>query len=144
MKLTPHFTLAELTVSRTAKARGIPNDPPRPILQRLKVVAALMEQVRLTLGDGPIIITSGWRSPEVNRLVGGVSNSDHIDGWCADFIKPGMTPFEVVHKLANSGLPFDQLINEQEKGITHISFAPALRQDVLTQQGKSFVRGNVR
>jgi len=145
VNLSPNFTLAELTVSDTAKRLGISNTPTGVVLERLRLCAWMMQNVRRVLEDHPIKVTSGWRSPAVNKAVGGVSNSDHLSGWCIDFKCPGFgSPFEIVARLEQSGLAFDQLINEQEKGIVHISFAPELRNQILTQRGKSYIGGNHR
>lgn len=145
MNLSPNFTLAELTVSTTAKRLGISNDPPPHILERLKLCAWMMQNVRRILEDYPCRVTSGWRSDRVNEAVGGSKTSDHKSGWCVDFQCPGFgTPYEIVARLEQSGIAFDQLINEQEKGIVHISFAPELRNQVRTQRGASFIGGNHR
>lgn len=145
MNLSPNFTLAELTVSSTAKRLGISNTPDAATLERLKLCAWMMQNVRRILEDHAIKVTSGWRSKTVNKAVGGSPTSDHMSGWCVDFQCPGFgTPYEIVARLEQSGIAFDQLINEQEKGIVHISFAPTLRNQVLTQRGASFVGGNHR
>jgi len=145
LKLSPNFTLAELTVSTTAKRLGISNTPTGAYLERLRLCAWMMENVRRILDDYACIITSGWRSDRVNEAVGGSKTSDHKSAWCIDFKCPGFgTPYEIVARLEQSGIAFDQLINEQEKGIVHISFAPELRNQVLTQKGSSFIGGNHR
>jgi len=141
-KLSPHFTVEELTVSATAKRLGIPNVPPPATLERLRLCAWMMENVRRILDDYACEVTSGWRSQRVNKAVGGSDTSDHMSGWCVDFRSKFGTPFQIVARLEQSGIAFDQLINEQEKGIVHISFAPTLRNQVLTQVGSSFIGGN--
>lgn len=128
MQLSPHFSLAELTVTNT----GLPNVPSGVRLERLYLLADRMEKVRSILGDNPIKITSGYRSPAVNKKVGGVSNSDHMSAHVCDFQCPKFgTPYEICKELILSKLAFDQLICE--KGVwVHISFAPRMRQMVLT------------
>jgi len=128
MQLSPHFSLAELTVTNT----GLPNVPSGVRKDRLYLLADRMEKVRSILGDSPIKITSGYRSPAVNKRVGGVANSDHMSGHVCDFQAPGFgTPYEICKEIILSGLKFDQLICE--KGVwVHISFAPRMRQQVLT------------
>lgn len=130
MNLSPHFTLAELTASETAARRGIDNDPPPEVIERLKHTALGLEAVRIRLG-APIIVSSGYRSPELNVAVGGSKNSDHTRGDAADFICPGFgAPSTIVSALKDSGIQFDQLIEEFGRWV-HISFGPRMRDQVL-------------
>lgn len=130
MNLSPHFTLAELTVSETAARRGMDNDPPPEVIERLKHTALGLEAVRIRLGT-PIIVSSGYRSPELNVAVGGSKNSDHTRGDAADFICPGFgAPSTIVSVLKDSGIQFDQLIEEFGRWV-HISFGPRMRGQVL-------------
>jgi zinc D-Ala-D-Ala carboxypeptidase len=118
MKLTQHFTLAELTASSTAARLGLDNTPPQEIVPRLERTAEMLERIRSTLG-APIIVTSGYRGPAVNKAVGGVTSSDHTQGYAADIIAPGYgTPYEIARQLAPliSTLGIGQLILEGVKG----------------------------
>ena len=115
MNLTPHFTLEELTFTNHREFDNTPNVLQVNNLQRL---AEFLEEVRSLLGK-PIIIDSGFRSPEVNQAVGSTSVSQHLRGCAADFRVPSMTPAEVVKAIHGSDLPFDQLILELTW--THIS-----------------------
>lgn len=141
MKLSPHFTLAELTVSDTAKAHGIANTPTAEHLNNLRVTAHRMEAVRRILGR-PIIPTSGYRNPQVNRLVGGTPTSDHAHGWAVDF----KGTLAEARKLAERLDSFDQIILERNGTLIHISFNPRCRMECLTQRGaagSSFEKGLV-
>lgn len=113
MRLSDHFTLEELTVSETATRNALDNTPPdyvQPALQRL---ANSLEQVRSLLGNSPIIVMSGYRSPAVNARVGGAPHSWHMAGLAADFLCPGYgSPKDICKRLLAAGLPFDQLIYE--------------------------------
>ena len=130
MNLTPHFTLEELTVSDVAARRGLSNQPPEEIMPALKRTALGLESVRAVLGR-PIIVTSGYRSPAVNRLVGGQPSSQHMKGEAADFICPAFgTPGEIVAALVKSAVQYDQCILEFGRWV-HISFAPAFRRQAL-------------
>lgn len=132
MQLSPHFSLAELTVSANAARLGLSNDPPPEILERLRIVAARMEEVRAALGGKPIRVTSAYRSPAVNRAAGGAKASAHMEGWAIDFQCPAFgTPIEVAVRLAKSGLTYDQLIHERGTWV-HISFDPRSRGQKLT------------
>lgn len=131
MQLTPHFHLSEFTVSQTAVRRRIDNEPPAQVIAQLADTAEKMEQVRHLLGDKPIIVTSGYRSPKVNKAVGGSRTSAHLTGHAVDFICPGYgRPIDICHKLVSSLVRFDQLI--EEGNWVHISFDPRMRGEVLT------------
>jgi hypothetical protein len=75
MQLSEHFTLDEFIASDTARSRGISNHPSPEMLERLKRTAARMELVRRTVGNKAILVTSGYRGPELNAAVGGVSTA---------------------------------------------------------------------
>lgn len=140
MNLSPHFTLAEMTISETAARRGIDNTPPPEVIERLKHTAMGLEAVRIRLG-APIIISSGYRSQELERALKGkgptwISTSDHVNGDAADFICPGFGgPGTVVSALVDAGIEFDQLIQEYTDapsgGWVHLSFATRMRHQVL-------------
>lgn len=116
--LTPHFTLAELTRSTTATHLRLNNTPSPDALRALQTTAEMLERIRATLGK-PIIVTSGYRSPTVNRAVGGVSSSDHMTGQAADFVAPAYgSPYLIASLLAPlvSTLGIEQLILEGVRG----------------------------
>ena len=118
MQLTPHFTLAELTRSSVAQARGLSNEPPPELLPRLILTAEMLERIRSTL-NAPVMVTSGYRSPQVNIAVGGATSSDHTQGHAADIVAPAYgTPYDVARTLAPlvSTLGIGQIILEGIKG----------------------------
>jgi len=118
MKLSPHFTLAELTASNKAAQLGLKNTPPSELLPPLILLAELLERIRTTLKT-PVIVTSGYRSPPVNRAVGGVTSSDHTQGHAADIVAPAYgSASDVAEALAPlvSVLGIGQLILEGVKG----------------------------
>lgn len=127
MNLSPHFTLEELTTTQ----QRMDNTPDKEALDNMtESLAPLLERVRTLLGY-PLHINSGYRSPAVNKAVGGSVKSAHMSGFAADFICPGFgTPLQIVRKIDASGLYFDQLI--QEGNWVHISADPMLRREVLT------------
>ena len=131
MKLTQHFTLAELTFSATAQRKQINNTPPPVIVQNLHLLAAGLEDVRTALGNLPLRINSGYRCPKLTRAVGGARLSAHMSGHAADFVCPDFgSPLEIVRALAKADILFDKLI--QEGTWVHISFAPEARRQLLT------------
>ena len=138
MQLTPHFSLAELTVTN----QKIDNTPSKEVIEVLRTTAFYMEKVRELLGNVAITVNSGYRSPDVNRQVGGTSNSSHTYGYAVDFTAYGHTPLTIANILSKSNLKFDQLI--YEKTWVHISFDPRMRGELLTLKGKGkYVKGIV-
>ena len=121
MRLSEHFTLAEFTASSTAAARGIQNVLPGEKLEEAKRTAQMLERIRAELSamkgtDVPILLTSGYRSAELNRAVGSGVTSDHIKAMAADWWAPSFgTPYEVAKALAPlvRGLGIGQLIYEK-------------------------------
>lgn len=100
MKLSPHFSLSELTASAKAEQLGLSNQPPPEVVPRLILLADLLERIREHLA-APMTITSGYRGAEVNRAVGGVTSSDHTRGDAADFVAPKFgTPYDIAKALA--------------------------------------------
>lgn len=131
MHLSPHFSLAEMTVSQEAARRGIDNTPPPAVIDALKKTAQGLEAVRVRLGCAPIIVSSGYRSGALNAAIGGAKYSQHMTGQAADFLCPGFgSPVEVAAALRDSGIEYDQLILEFGRWV-HISFAPNPRHMAL-------------
>ena len=138
-KLSPNFSLAQLIHSDTANQHGLSNQPLPAHLPNLKRLAARLESVQRRLGH-PLIITSAYRSPEVNRLVGGVPRSRHALGLAADIACPTFgAPIEVARALAASRIAFDQVILEYGRWV-HFGLAPAgetpRRQLLTIRSGK--------
>lgn len=115
MKLSAHFTLDEFTASETAQRRGLDNSLPPELLMTAQNTAEMMEKIRAVLGDIPITVTSGYRSPEVNRAIGSSDTSDHIKATAVDFKCPEFgTPKAIALHLANKidGMGIGQIILE--------------------------------
>src|SRR4051812_38443318 len=81
-RLTAHFALEELACTQH---REIDNRPPAEVVGTLRTTAAAMEEVRRLLGGRTISVSSGYRCPELNRLVGGARTSAHLSGHAVDF-----------------------------------------------------------
>lgn len=109
--------------------------PPPDKLANIRVAAQGMERVRALLGDKPINISSGYRSPEVNAAVGGSRTSDHMEGFSVDFRCDQFgTPYEIVERIvADESImaDVDQIIFEKARWV-HISFAPERRREIKT------------
>lgn len=86
MKLTENFTLDELIASATARVKGIDNTPdPKQIETLKRLCEEILQPIRSKLGK-PIRVTSGYRSPELNKAVRGSKTSQHLSGEAADIV----------------------------------------------------------
>lgn len=123
-----HFNLSEFFQSSAAAKNGIKNEPSSDekatIVRNINLlVDNVLDPIR-DMVHTPILITSGYRCPQVNRLVGGVDNSQHMSGCAADFHVMGFTPsmmHEVFLYIFNT-LEFDQLIYYRSKNFIHVSY----------------------
>jgi zinc D-Ala-D-Ala carboxypeptidase len=124
-KLSPHFTLHELVASQTAARKEIDEQfsPPEAIIDNLKFLAKnLLEKLRELNGNSPLFISSGYRCPRLNRAVGGVSNSQHLEGQAADIdFGSKRANKEFFNRIKQSDLDFDQLLNEFDFSWVHVS-----------------------
>ena len=138
MKLSDHFSLAEFTKSQTAERKGIDNTPTQNHIERMKILCvSVLEPIR-TEFDKPIMINSGYRSPDLCEAIGSKSTSQHAKGEAADIEIPGVDNAELA-KYIQDNLNFDQLILEcytgdPSSGWVHVSYVGlhANRKDVLT------------
>ena len=125
--VTMHFTIEELYASATAKAKCINNKPnTQQMINLIYLASYVLEPLRVAMNE-PIKIGSGFRSKELNKAVGGVSNSQHMKGQAADLcidgdLKKGRKWFNYI----KDHLPFDQLIWEKNPKTgscwVHVSF----------------------
>ena len=124
MKRIKYFSLAEFIHSATAKRLNIDNTPTFEIVDNLNRLADYLDGIREKLGK-PILVSSGYRCPVLNKAVGGVAKSQHQKGLAADLVCTDMNGLEKV--LRETG-GFDQLIKEHRKGSTsfwfHVSVCP--------------------
>lgn len=136
MKLSENFTLEELTDSLTAKKLGLSNVPNQEQIDNLSMlVKNTLQPIRNALGK-PIKVTSGYRSPDLNKSVGGTSKSQHNEGKAADIVVSGLTPYEVCQVVISLGIDFDQLICEPTW--SHVSYNKGNnRKQVLTMKKES-------
>lgn len=108
--ITKNFTYEEFTASDTAKRNGVLNHITD--FATRDNVKALAEEVLQPLRDKlqkPITISSGYRCPKLNELVGGAKNSYHTNGSAADIIVRGMVPYEVARVVLDMGLEFEEM-----------------------------------
>ena len=135
MKLSEHFTLGELTKTSYITSDG--NIPSRVAIENLKNICEnWLEDLRYSQntlygdknGDIPIIISSGYRSEEVNRMCGGAKGSNHLTGCAVDIRCYGPE-----HMIRMAGIlldiadgtkrDFDELILEQRGTTYWVHFA---------------------
>jgi hypothetical protein len=139
MQLSEHFTLEELSFSEAAARLGTDNTPAAAEIENLTRTAATLETIRALLGAMPIHVHSGYRSPQVNRAVGGVDSSAHCRGLACDFVCPAFgTPLEVARTILSSAIEYDQLIREY--GWVHVGLAQAgmrARREALTKRSSA-------
>lgn len=91
MQLTAHFTKAEFERSAIAQSLKIDNTIPEDLMPNVRVTANMLERIRFMTGK-PIIITSGFRCPRLNSIVGSFTTSDHLTGQAADIVCPMFGP----------------------------------------------------
>ena len=118
MKLTEHFSLSEFERSSTAIANGIDNTVPQRLIPPLRnLCEKVLEPLRQQFGE-PVIISSGYRCLELNRLVGGVRNSQHLTGEAADIYTEDSVKLREWYEWMKTNVPYHQLIYES-KGKQH-------------------------
>ena len=123
MRLSKNFSRAEIEHSNTAKRLGIKNEMSEKHLENMqRLITGLIQPLRDAVG--PIRISSGYRSKELNRAIGGSNRSQHSKAEALDlqFWSKGKMNNKVIYDwILNSGLEFDQMINEFDFSWIHIS-----------------------
>ena len=110
MKLTEHFSLAEMIVSPTAKKLGLSNTPTPEHIENMRYCCEkILEPVRAKFG--PVTVNSSYRAPLVNKAVGGSKTSQHVNGQAIDFEVKGVDNKTVADWIGDN-LEFDQVILE--------------------------------
>ena len=111
MNLSNNFTLNELTKSQTATRKGINNEPSTEYVENLIHLAkTILQPVREHFGK-PVMISSGYRSPELCEAIGSSAKSQHAKGEAADFEIHGVDNKELAAWIS-ANCDFDQLILE--------------------------------
>lgn len=127
-----YFTIKELCESSTAKEHKINNSPNSMIKRHLTLlVQFILDPLREKYGK-PIIVSSGYRCKELNKLLNGSKTSQHKKGLAADITTGSVSEnkklFNLIIKL---NLPFDQLINENNYKWIHVSYSSKPRKQIL-------------
>jgi len=129
-RLSPHFTLRELTKT-SVRMENVPSEAQ---VENLRRVCRWLERLRRRwnerYGDGedPIVVNSGYRSPAVNRAVGGVATSNHLTGCAADIRASGLEQLlryaVILLDISDeSGEDFDELLLERKGAVMWLHFA---------------------
>ena len=123
MKLSKNFSRAEIEHSNTAKRLGISNEMSEKHLENMqRLIDNLIQPMRDAIG--PIRVTSGYRSPSLNRAIGGSRTSQHCKAQALDiqYWSGGKMNNKIIYDwVLESGIEFDQMINEFDFSWIHIS-----------------------
>ena len=134
MRLSKNFTLSEITRSNTAKRLGISNEPTKEHIKNIQnLITKIIQPMRNDIGA--IRISSGYRSSELNRAIGGSTKSQHCKGQALDiqYWSDGkMDNKKIYDWLIDNAVEFDQMINEFNFAWIHLSLKEKKnRKDVL-------------
>ena len=135
MKLSEHLDLSEVTRSESAKRKGISNMPTAEHIANFKLLAEKIFEPIRTHFRCPIIISSGYRSKELNAAIGGSATSQHCSGEAIDIDMDG-TPNGVTNRMVfdfiKDNLTWDQLIYEfgdkENPDWVHVSYESSGKQ----------------
>ena len=124
MKISKNLTLAEVSKSNTAIKLGIDNEPKGEHLNNMIHTAnAIFQPMRDYFGK-PIFVSSGYRSPELNKAIGGAATSQHCKGEALDIDNDAVEypTNKDIFDYIKSHLDFDQLIWEFDGAWVHVSY----------------------
>ncbi len=136
--ITRNFSLWEFEASQEATRRGIDNSVPDYELKSIVSLAHWLQSLRDELSeyhgrDVSITISSGYRSPKLNKAIGGSKNSHHMQGLAADIRASGLSPQHLFDFIVDkSDRWFNQCIQEFDSWV-HISI-PSVNDAVATRQ----------
>ena len=123
MRLSKNFSYEELTHSNVAERKGLKNRPrtkeeEKKVIENLKALCMeVLQPLRDFLGK-PVVISSGYRCPELNKAVGGVRNSQHMKGEAADIhVENTEHLLKIMHFIMDE-TDFDQVIWERNRAGT--------------------------
>ena len=122
-----NFKPHEFFHSTTAIRHGINNGTDdQEILKNLMIGADKVQELKnyiiSAFGDVPIVISSGYRCPEVNSLVGGAIASWHMNGSALDIRVPNFSLDWLLQMIVDSGISFDKILVEKSMGCIHVQW----------------------
>lgn len=135
-----YFTISELTRSSTAQNQHIDNTPTPEVRAKLEsLITNCLDPIRRIYGK-PIIVSSGYRSPQLNAAVGGVANSQHTKGEAADLVPASGGSLAGIFRAAVQFGNYDQLIIEQKGNSkwVHVSYTGMPRRRILAYKNGSY------
>jgi len=133
--ISEHITFEEATQSATAKKMNIANIPSVEELASMVTVAnECFEKIRSWYGK-PIRINSFFRCAELNKLVGGARNSQHVKGEAIDIDAGSLSENRKIFDWCKKNLVFDQLIWEYGGEWIHISFKKGMNRNQVFSIG---------
>lgn len=135
IQLSTHFKLSEFLRSETASARGIDNTPSIEVVSNLQQLCVNVLEPLRAYFNTPIVVSSGYRSPALNKAVGGSATSQHMTGEAADLRIPTEAAGKEWFKWIMDNCKFHQLIWEKDSPQSihhwiHVSF----KQDGVNKQ----------
>jgi zinc D-Ala-D-Ala carboxypeptidase len=131
IRCSRNFSFAEMVRSQFAIRHGLDNTPPPEACEALIALCErVLEPIRELVG-GPLNVSSGYRSPRLNALIGGAPASQHTFGQAADFVT-WTSNTNVFEGILASEIPYDQLILEfGDLGWIHVSYRANPRHEAL-------------
>lgn len=136
MKPESYFTLKELIKSEIAVTNQIKNEPDIEAAYWLGVIRVkILDAIRGKLGF-PIRILSGYRSPVINRMAGGVGESYHMKGQAIDIapLSGNISELHSIFTFVVSELNFDQIIYYKKRNFIHISYCETNRKEIIIKE----------
>lgn len=138
--ISTHITYEEATHSATGSLKGLDNTPPAKVLANMQATAEKVFEPLRAHFDKPIHIISFYRSPAVNRAVGGAATSQHMTGEAMDLQHTeGFTNADMFYYIRNH-MDFDQLIwefgTDDEPSWVHVSWSRHRRRKSVLKAKK--------
>lgn len=140
MQLTPHFTIEEIAGTSNEQYKKLNLLKAQEQMGKMYMLAGFAERVREIIGK-PMIITSGYRCPELNKAIGGALTSQHIFCEAIDFVVKGLRPEDIFNKIVTSDLKYNQIIIERNKsGSQWVHISIGSYKQKLQFDGKQYIR----
>ena len=120
--ISKYISYQEATTSQTSVRKGIKNDPGDNELLAMQLVGIRVFDVVREHFKTPLRVSSFYRSPILNKAVGGSSTSQHVKGQAIDIQGTGKVTNKMIFDYIKENLDFDQLINEFNYSWVHVSY----------------------
>ena len=146
IRLSKNLTLSEVIRSESAKRRGVSNMPTPAHIENLKYLAEKIFQPVRDHFKVPIRISSGYRSRELNAIIGGSQTSFHSLGAAIDIDQTlGKVTNKQIFDFIRENLDYTELINEFDYSWVHVAIVKGREKEKETleaykQNGKTFYR----